>query len=254
MYAYETQLSKIKGKFIPRWTGPWEVKVVKYGGNAYTIELEGKTREVNVDSLIKEEIDFETEEMKKPPLGMDGDKIEDEKEDLGLDPQEEDEDVKKILKNLEEKLLKEKEEKKQKEGKGEGKKGKKRESKDVKEEKKTDIKNSEEDEDGYVDGRKGDKIKPLKLAPLQKQTQYKPDDLKLGHYALVQSGNTRYLVSIWERYGDKFEGHYLLSREPQKPDRKYSKAWWDTRAGKIHIGGVNLRKHKGMTPMCDFRS
>ena len=26
VYAYENALSKIKGKFIPHWTGPWEIK------------------------------------------------------------------------------------------------------------------------------------------------------------------------------------------------------------------------------------
>ena len=138
-------------------------------------------------------------------------------------------------------VRKQQEGKEQKEGKGESRNNKNR--------KRIERKNEEDDEEEWVEGQKGDQIKPLKLDSLPKENEYKADDLILGQYALVQDKGTRYLVSIWERYGDKFEGHYLLSHEPQGPNRRYSKAFWDNNLGKIRLG-AGKKKHNRIIPMC----
>jgi len=87
-------------------------------------------------------------------------------------------------------------------------------------------------------------MKPIELKRLPMKKPLKTEDVKLGHYAIIQSDNTRYLVSIWEQYGEMFEGHYLLSREEPSPTRRYSKAFWDYNLGKIQIGGKKGKSNR----------
>jgi hypothetical protein len=241
VYAYENSLGKIKGKFTPRWTGPWIIKTVKANGNAYDLEMDGQKRSVNIDTIIPEEGEFIEEEMKRPPFG---EKIEDDmreeleiknEQDLedGLDhkyepPAELDEKKESKEENIGEKVIQKKEDKKEK-----------------KENAKRDGLNEDSEDESDDKGKEEVKsIKPLELKRLPIQNIYKTEDIKLGHYAIIQSDNTRYLVSIWEQYGEKFEGHYLLSREKQGPLRRYSKAFWDYNLGKIQIGGKKGKSNR----------
>jgi hypothetical protein len=104
---------------------------------------------------------------------------------------------------------------------------------------------SEEDEEGNDE--KADRrryIKPRELLRLSPKRKYKPDEIEVRNYAIIQHNKTRYLVKIKSREGDVFQGHYLLSREPEKPlaERPYAMAWWDIKEELIRVGATNKKK------------
>jgi len=204
--------------------------------------MDGHERSVNIDSIIGEEGDFLEEDMKRPPIG---EKMEDDmKEELEISweqPQNLEREAKYEAKHMIESKDVDKNT-----GDGEG----KMEMKDVEVEDKDDKKEGNEiseepdNEDEKKDAKRVQHIKPLELKKLPIKNQFKTDDIKLGHYAIIQNDNTRYLVSVWEQSGEIFEGHYLLSREEPGPTRRYSKAFWDYSAGKIQIGGKKGKSNR----------
>jgi len=69
VYAFENAGGSIRGKFSPKWTGPWTITKIKAEGQAYDIMMDGETRAVNVDSIMREQADWDADDMKRAPIG-----------------------------------------------------------------------------------------------------------------------------------------------------------------------------------------
>ena len=231
VFMYENTGGKIKGKLSKRWTGPWEVKAVKASGNAVDIEVKGEIRTMNVDSVMKETEEWDAEDMKRPPIGVREDGLEN-------------------THSIEDK----KEKEKKKEGNEEEDQGQGMEMDLGQPAGDPDLKylipepEKEDKREEKKNKKKTDYIEPELLKDLPRKKKIDENKLKINDFCLIQTVDTRYMVRIHDIEGDIYTGQFMLSHEREKKveDRRYMRAWWDSLVDKIRIGGT---KPKGKSSL-----